>query len=427
MSRLAITLDLPHGRVDVGHVDWVPNRRVAAFQASERFLADPWPISPLRLTPSLRPVLADPAPFEGLHGAFSDSLPDGWGRLLVDRAARARGVPAGGLTPVDRLAIVGRHGMGALTYEPAEDGSGEEAVDLAWFAARAMQIEEGLAVPDLQRIRDLHGGSAGARPKLVAQLNPRTGELLDHRQPLRDGFEHWLIKFRNRTDPAFLPEIEAAYIAMARTAGIEAPEARVLRDAAGRSFFAVKRFDRIGDGRVHMQSAAGLLNLDFRVPSLDYLNLLRLIGGMTRDRSQVAEGVRRMVFNVMAHNRDDHAKNHAFLMREDRSWRLSPVYDVTFSSGPAGEHHLAVENEGRRPTESHLFACGVNAGLSPAAVAEIVAEVREVVANWETFAEDAGVPAGAAREITEVIDSIGLVEVRRRTRVQPRPGEAGQS
>lgn len=384
----------------VGQIAWDPARRSAAVEWDQAFVADPLPISPYHIkTWAGLYRTGNPAAFGGLPGVFGDSLPDGWGRLLIDRELEGRGSGRTAITPVDHLAIVGTHGMGALIYRPEERAVGRNGIDLEWFADLAASKAEDASVEDLRKARAATGGSAGARPKLVALLDVETGRVRDHRRTPEQHERQVLIKHRAAADGPTAIEEEEAYARMARAAGIAMPWTMVLRSRRGDTFFAVERFDRNGAGRVHMHTAAGLLDVDFRQPSIDYENLLKLVRWTTRHAGDQDEMFRRMAFNVLAHNRDDHLKNHAFLMDAEGNWRLSPAYDVSFSDGPGGEHHLAIAGEGRRPGRKHVESVGRALGMKPAAIAAIVDPVRAAIADWPRHADAAEVPSRRAKQI----------------------------
>ncbi|AXQ96117.1 type II toxin-antitoxin system HipA family toxin (plasmid) [Cereibacter azotoformans] len=397
--RIEIAFD-PNTIRPVGRIAWDPARHSAAVEWDPAFLADPLPISPYHIkTLAGLYRTGNPAAFEGLPGVFGDSLPDGWGRLLIDRELERRGSGRTAITPVDRLAIVGTHGMGALTYRPEERTVDLAGIDLEWFADLATSMAEDASVEDLGKARAAAGGSAGARPKFVALLDVETGRVRDHRRTPERGERQVLIKHRAAADSPTAIEEEEAYARMARAAGIAMPWTMVLRSRRGDPFLAVERFDRRGAGRVHMHTAAGLLDVDFRQPSIDYANLLKLVRWTTRHAGDQDEMFRRMTFNVLTHNRDDHLKNHAFLMDPRGSWRLSPAYDISFSDGPGGEHHLAIAGEGRRPGRKHVDEVGRALGMKPAAIAALVDPICAAVADWPRHADAAGVPSRRAKQI----------------------------
>ncbi|MGP3699826.1 type II toxin-antitoxin system HipA family toxin [Rhodobacter sp. NSM] len=397
--RVEIAFD-PDTIRPVGQIAWDSARRSAAVEWDPAFMTAPLPISPYHIkTLAGLYRTGNPAAFGGLPGVFGDSLPDGWGRLLIDREFERHGSGRTAITPVDRLAIVGTHGMGALIYRPEEGVVGPHSVELEWFADLAASMAEDASVEDLRMARAAAGGSAGARPKLVALLDVETGRVRDYRRTPEKGERQVLIKYRAAADSPTAIEEEEAYARMARAAGIALPWTMVLRTGRGDTFLAVERFDRRGAGRVHMHTAAGLLDVDFRQPSIDYEDLLKLVRWTTRHAGDQDEMFRRMAFNVFAHNRDDHLKNHAFLMDAGGRWRLSPAYDVSFSDGPGGEHHLAVAGEGRRPGRQHVESVGRALGMKPAAIARLVDPVRAAIADWPRHADAAGVPARRARQI----------------------------
>ncbi len=410
--RLTLALDFGTSKRALGQMLWDETRRVAAVEWDADFARDPLPLSPYAIRDFTTLHLGPSTPFDGLPGVFADSLPDGWGRLLIDRELTRRGKPLHLLTPVDRLAIVGQSGMGALTYHPEEEITPPEEIDLDWFARTVTDLDGDIPVADLQRLRAGTGGSAGSRPKFVALLDPERGTLRDHRAQPAAGFEPWIIKYRSADDPATAAEEEQAYALMARAAGIDMPATLVLRSDSGESYFAARRFDRDGPRRLHMHTAAGLLNADFRAPSVSYETLLKLTRFVTRHHDDLTEMFRRMVFNVLAHNRDDHTKNHAFLMDARGEWRLSPAYDLSFSDGPGGEHHLDINGEGRAPGKADIVAVGKATGLRPTEIGDIIDTVSVAVLDWRTHAEAAGVPARRRQDIATRIASVSGQKLR---------------
>ena len=409
--RLNIELDFGDCKRTVGQIEWIPNQRVAAVEWDIGFSATPLPISPYTISSLDGLHLGKPYPFEGLPGVFADSLPDGWGRLLIDRELARQGRALHELTPVDRLAIVGRQGIGALAYWPEEEPAEQDDIDLDWFTETAAQIEGELPVQDLRRLRAGSGGSAGARPKFFTLLNTETGILRDYRRKAQEGFEHYLVKFRSTSDPVSAAREEQSYAEMARLAGIDMPETILLETKFGEDLFAARRFDRQDVTRLHKHTVAGILNADFAVPAIDYEALLRVTRFMTDNRSDVVEMFRRMVFNVLAHNRDDHMKNHAFLMDRNGSWRLSPAYDLSFSNGPGGEHHLSVNGNGRNPSRADLVAVGQRNEIEPRCANEIIEHVAQAVCQWKAIAEASGVPTSRNAEIAERIGMVSGLQI----------------
>ena len=398
--RLQVSLDFGSSRRRLGTLGWDHTARVAAFEWDAQFLAAPLPVSPLLIpTPAglLRPTSRA---FEGLPGLFGDSLPDGWGRLLLDRELRAKSQSLTQITSLDRLAVVGSAGMGALVYEPDEAGIAEDDIDLDWFGELVPQVEEGATAEELVRLRRIGGSSQGARPKFVAQLSPDCTVLRNHRAPCPADWRAVLVKRAARNDPDGAVEAELAYAAMARAAGIEMRETRLLRAASGEAYFATDRFDRAGAERLHMQTIAALLEADFRTTTLDYAEMIKAVRLITRDLGAVEQMFRRMVFNIRALNRDDHLKNHALLMTPQGVWQLAPAYDLSYSLGPGGEHSLLVGGEGRAPGRAAIGRVAASAGLKSARVQAILNEVDGVLADWPRFAETFAVPRQLRNDIS---------------------------
>ncbi len=404
--RLHVALDF--GAVPeraVCTLGWDGAARQAVAEWVPAFATAPLPLSPVLVKNHIGLLRPRGRGFGDLPGLFGDSLPDGWGRLLIDRELAAKGRSVIDLTDLDRLALVGPEGMGALTYRPETGPAQPSEISLDWFDRLVPEIGAATTPEDLERLRQIAGGSQGARPKFVAQLSPEGDRLCSHRQPWAPGWRPVLIKRRALSDPPGAVEAEAAYAAMAQAAGIAMTPVQVLRATSGEPFFVTDRFDRIGPARLHMQTVAALLDVDFRSATLDYTELLKLVRLLTRDQRAVEEMFRRMVFNIRALNRDDHLKNHAFLMDAAGVWQLAPAYDLSFSQGPGGEHTLLVAGEGRRPGTAHLAQVAQTAGIKPKRAAEILAQVTEALALWPALAARAEVPPALRQSIARMIDT----------------------
>ena len=359
------------------------------FEYDKDFLKTGIELSPYKLPLKSGLFRCDDDTFDGLWGLFNDSLPDGWGRLLMDRHLMRLGVNPASLSPLDRLAYVGSHAMGALSYEPEREVENSfDKIILDDLAKSSAEILEGRSEALLDELLSLNGSSAGARPKVLVQISDDQKQIIHGRQKLQEGFSHWMVKFASSMDSREIGAIEYAYSLMAREAGLDMPQTALLEGAKGR-YFAIKRFDRVGDRRVHMHSVAGLTHSDFRFPTLDYDDLLALTLHLTKNIQEVEKVFRLACFNLFTHNRDDHAKNFSFVMDERGVWRFSPIYDVTFSNGPGGEHSTMYMGEGKNPTSEHLLALAKEHGLKKGSV--IVDEVGEVTNRWREFARIAGV------------------------------------
>lgn len=339
---------------------------LCAFQYDRDWLLNGFSISSLSLPLESRvfvPKAYDP--FEGLFGVFSDSLPDGWGRLLVDRMLRRQGIEPNSVDPILRLAIVGSSGMGALTYVPELDiGNGETEKDIDALAGSCSKLLESKSDDGLDELFAMGGSSGGARPKVNYEI---------------DG-EEWIVKFPASFDGKDVGLQEYEYSLCARECGIVMPETRLLDSKLCPGYFAVKRFDRNKGKRIHMISASGLLETSHRLPNLDYDILMRLCMKLTNSFSEIERLYRLMCFNVFAHNRDDHSKNFSFLYdTSERRWSLSPAYDLTYSDSIGGEHATTVNGNGSNPGIKDLLAVADDIGLDRKSSKEIALDIEEIV------------------------------------------------
>lgn len=362
------------------------------FEYDSSFIKSGIEISPLRLPLQSGVQSFDYDLFEGLPGVFNDSLPDGWGRLLFDRFARTQGILPADITPLDRLAHVGSHALGALVFEPdhsADDTQNDISLDN--LATQAQEVLDGTSDDVLAELIALNGSSAGARPKALIGVNDKRDHIIHGVHDLPAGYAPWMVKFPNSQDGLDAGAIEYVYALMAKEAGVSIPDVHLFPAQRGSGYFAIKRFDRDGDKRYHMHTACGLLHSDFRTPSLDYEDLVALTGMLTRDVREVEKLYQLAVFNVLAHNRDDHSKNFSYLMDNEGRWKLSPAYDLTFSSGPRGEQSTMVMGEGRNPNTSHLLKLADEAKIKKDRAAEIIEATKSTLSKWPTLAKQYGV------------------------------------
>lgn len=405
-------------KLDV-HITWKPRgeRRVGQlaekggrvfFEYDPEFLRDPLWLSPFKLPPEPGLVEHRDLDFGPLFGLFDDSLPDGWGLVLMDRFFARRGTPKAELSPLDRLAWLGTRTMGALTYHPPSDPDERvpRSLDLHAMAAAADEVLHGEALHGraeevLPQLIRAGGSPGGARPKVLVGVSG--DEILSGEAELPPGFEPWMIKFHGHGDDPDAGAVELAYSTMARAAGIAMPATRLFETAQGECFFGVERFDRAGARRHHVHTFGNLIQANFRIPSCDYEQFLEVTSILTRNLDDLLEAFRRTAFNVLAHNRDDHVKNFAFRLREDEDWKLAPAYDLVFADGPGGEHTMTVAGEGRAPGREHLLALAASAGLASGEAAEALAEVASAVADWPAHARRAGVGRLCSRKIEKAL------------------------
>lgn len=364
MQRLS-KLEVFYKGIRVGTMALYQNR-YAAFEYDHDWLVNGFSISPFSLPLEKKVFMPKIDPFEGLFGVFADSLPDGWGRLLVDRLMRRNGINPYEIGCLERLAIVGNTGMGALTYQPVitmEREHGEKSLDeIALECERILHSEE---CEDLDYLFAKGGSSGGARPKILTQV---------------DG-EEWIIKFPSSEDSKDIGKQEYDYALCAKKCGIEVEEVRLFPSNKTKGYFGTKRFDRgVRNERIHMVSASGLLETSHRIPNLDYDILMRLTLQLTQSMEECEKMFRRMCFNVFAHNRDDHSKNFTYLyMEPEKRWVLSPAYDLTYSSSLGGEHATTINGNGINPGMDDILAVAKSIGLNMTKAKSIASEIQDCV------------------------------------------------
>ncbi len=387
------------------------------FEYDADFMDAGLELSPFKLPLRLGLIEHTDHAFGPLPGLFDDSLPDGWGLLLMDRHFRRRGFDPASLSALDRLAFLSDRTMGALTYHPpaheprdADDG----LLDLFKLGRNAEDVLEGDAAEVLPELLRAGGSPGGARPKALAGVQGE--QMICGASDLPDPFlgrggEHWMIKFSARADAGDAGPVEYAYSLMARAAGLDMPPTRLFEVRRGRwvrRYFGVKRFDRAeGNRRKHMHTFANLIHANFRVPSTDYADLFKATRALTRNHRDMLRLFGMMAFNVAAHNRDDHAKNFAFVLDDETGgWSLAPAYDLIHTSGPGGEHTMTLLGEGRRPTGEHCLQLADQFGIKPRESAAIMEQVNSAVGRWAAFADQ----AGCSRRVTADIGA-GLMRV----------------
>jgi serine/threonine-protein kinase HipA len=343
-------------------------KRLAAFEYDREWLADGFSVSPFSLPLEKKVFMPKIDPFGGLFGVFADSLPDGWGRLLVDRLMRKNGMDPQTLGNLDRLAIVGTSGMGALTYRPViplKSRHGELTLDeIADECERLLKTDTS---ENLDYLFAKGASSGGARPKILTKVED----------------EDWIIKFPSSGDSGEIGQQEYEYALCAKACGLEIEKVRLFPSEKTKGYFGTQRFDRTGkgeNGKIHMVSAAGLLETSHRIPNLDYDTLMRLTLQLTRSIEECEKLYRLMCFNVFAHNRDDHSRNFSYLYREqEHRWVLSPAYDLTYSSSLGGEHATTVNGNGANPGMGDLFAVAERIGLNTTKARNTAERIRECV------------------------------------------------
>lgn len=362
------------------------NGQQLLFEYSPQALNEGLELSPRHLPLQKQALGHFPSHQWRLPGLFADSLPDGWGMLLMDRLFRKQGLRPDQCSPLDRLSFVGHRGMGALTYEPdSQAGVWSDAVDLLALANETALVLQGEDTETLQRLALLGGSPQGARPKVLVFYDPATALISTTSMPSGTG---WLVKFQALGEHREVCAIEAFYAQLARTCGLEVPRTHVFDLSIKQAALGIERFDLANGLRVPIHSLAGFLHADFRIPSaVDYTTFLRATRMITRDEREVQKAFERAVFNVLFHNRDDHAKNLAYRMDDQRHWKLAPCFDLTYSQGPGGEHQMDVCGEGRNIGHSHLIQLAQQGGLDVRWAEQRLDAMLEVVDQWPSLIE----------------------------------------
>lgn len=401
VKKIIVSIQFGKNEIELGEL--VSEGRDIYFKYYIDFITKGIEISPLKLKLNTIINKADTIPFDGLFGVFSDSLQDGWGKLLLDRALTAKGMDISNMTMLDRLAFVGSKGMGALIYKPEiEDGINKQfEFELDKIAKATHQIISGTSTEILDELYILGGSSGGARPKILVGYNPKTQHIIGTEKDLPSNYEHWIIKFPSSSDSLDIANIEYAYYKMALDAGIEMSECKLFKGKSGQVYFGTKRFDRIGNNRLHMHSAAGIMHDNFRLSNLDYGHIMDCAFRLERDVSAYEKIIRLAAFNVFAHNRDDHSKNISFLMDENGKWKVAPAYDLTFSSSGHGMHSIMVSGESANPTIKHLIELANYFKIKNAS--KIIDQVQTVIYNWKDYAKQCKVSTDSKNRIQKVI------------------------
>lgn len=413
---------------DIGAVSMDDGGEVAAFQYEPAFARSGIQVSPITM-PLGEQVYQFPAlprrAFHGLPGLLADSLPDKFGNALIDAWLARQGRAPASFSAIERLCYTGTRGMGALEFAPVlgpppQKSSKIDLDALVNLASAVLSNRDALtgnfqaksrekALNDILRVGTSAGG---ARAKAVVAWNPKTEEVRSGQVRAGEGFEYWLLKFdgvkgnkdKELDDPRGFGAIEYAYHLMAKAAGITMSECRLLEEN-GRRHFMTKRFDRLPDGeKLHLQSLGALAHFDFnQAGAYSYEQALQVMHRLNLPPDQLEQQFRRMVFNVVARDQDDHVKNIAFLMDRAGTWSLSPAYDVCYSYNPSGEwtatHQMTINGKRDGFTRADFAACAKVGFLKKTRVAAVTDEVCAAVARWREFAAAAKVAEETAAAI----------------------------
>ena len=412
----------------VGAVLWDETSETASFEVDTSFVKTGFDLSPIKmpLAELQRGNLIYSFPglpkqtYHGLPGLLADSLPDKFGNEIIDAWLARQGRTPQSMNPVERLCYIGKRAMGALEYEPAMQQHGNNSValeidELVKLAREAIEIKTGLDThmddkDSLLNIIKVGTSAGGARAKAVIAYNPDTKEVRSGQLEVPAGFTHWLLKLDGVTndelgDPKGYGRIEYAYYKMAVSCGIEMSESKLLEEH-GRAHFMTRRFDRLpGNEKLHMQTLCGLAHYDYNQPTTySYEQAFQVMRDLRLEHAEAVQLYKRMVFNVLARNQDDHTKNISFLMNKEGRWKLAPAYDVTYAFNPTNiwlsQHQLSINGKRKNILETDLLAIAREISLKKAR--GIIQEIASAVANWPTYAREAGVPEKQMEAIQKV-------------------------
>lgn len=403
-KQINIFIKFSGDEIPVGKL--ILDNRLIHFKYDEDFLPLGMNLSPIKLKFDDSIQIAEPNPFHGIYGVFDDSLPDGWGMLLLNRALEKKGLSLNDINILDQLAYIGDSGKGALIYRPAikNEEKFSNKIDIDRLKTAMDEVYNGTSVEVIEELMVLGGSSGGARPKANVGYNLKTDELTHVYNTLPDGFEHWIIKFPSSEDPVDIANIEYAYYKMAQAAKIDMSECKLLKSAKGQQVFATKRFDRIGNNRIHMHSMAGLTHDNFRRSSIDYGHIIDTAYTLEQSASARKEVLRLAAFNIYSHNRDDHSKNFSWLMDDSGIWTLAPAYDLTYSSTAIDEHSTRVAGEGAKPGRSNIMNLAKDFSISKPT--EIIEEVQESLSQWPAIAKECGVSSDSISRIQNKFEEL---------------------
>ena len=413
--------------VHVGTVAFTQGERAARFEYTPGFIASGIQLAPIHMPLSAQVYSFPELPsssFHGLPGLLADSLPDKFGNAVIDAWLSAQGRPAQSLDPVERLCYTGTRGMGALEFEPVIGPRSGKAtaiqVDkLTELATQVLQQREHVAFAAdanaMEQIIRVGTSAGGARAKAVVCINERTGEIRSGQVDAGHGYEHWILKFdgvsgnrdKEQDDMPSYTVVEYAYHLMACAAGIQMTECR-LYEEGGRRHFLTRRFDRVrGTGeKIHMLTLGALAHFDFNsAGSNSYEQAAQMAYRLGLGQDQVEQLFRRMVFNVVARNQDDHVKNIAFLMDKQGSWSLAPAYDITYAFNPGGFwtgcHQMTINGKRSEINREDCLATAQHMNIKPVRAHAIIDEVCSAVAGWSQYAERAQLPAATAKRLQD--------------------------
>ncbi len=416
--------------IRVGAVAWNPDTELASFEYDPSFPLQRWPIAPIKMLTKNRvynfPELRNNESFKGLPGLLADALPDRYGKDLINMWLARQGRPDNSLNPVELLCFIGKRGMGALEFEPVlykESASYDvELSDLIEVTKALLEKKEDIQIQTARNMEDVMmdilkmGTSAGgARPKAIIAFNENTGQIKSGQSTLEQGFEHWLIKFDDVSDVQFgvsqgYGRVEMAYYKMATDFGIDMMESRLIEEN-NHVHFMTRRFDRQNGEKIHTQTLCAIQHYDFaNIVSYSYEQVFQTMRQLRLNYAEAEQMYRRMVFNVIARNCDDHTKNFGFLMERSGRWKLAPAYDICFAYRPdsqwVSQHNLSINGKRKNFNREDLLVIARQNSVRNSE--KLIDECLELVKNWRSYAEHFKVD----EEKTNAIDAVLIKELK---------------
>lgn len=401
LEKLEVRYHLHNEELVVGTL--AQHRSGLYFEYDSGFLKQNHWLSPFRLPLQSELHTFQDWRFGDIWGLFADSLPDGWGMLLMDRFFQSQGRFRESITILERLAYLGNHTMGALTYHPA---TGEkrvlEEVDLYQLAQESTRVLSGNAEDVLSQLLWLGGSPGGARPKVLVGI--KDNHVVSGVHDVPQGYAPYLLKFHARAEDREEGLLEESYAQAARLAGLEVPHTRLLFEPTSeRFYFAIRRFDRQEGTRVHIHTLGGLLHSSHRNFECDYHNVLQVARALSKKQSCVEKVFRQMLFNIVMNNRDDHVKNFSFLY-DGHEWHYAPSYDLTFHNGPRGEHSMMVFKEGRNPGMKEVLHLAQQHNIDRKTLSSMCTQVLDASLAWSRIAKELGVSQKTIVHIQKILD-----------------------
>lgn len=419
-----------------GAVRWDESQQMGYFQYAPKFIQKAWDLSPIKMPiaegsriysfPELRKGRKETEDaFKGLPGLLSDALPDRYGNKLINIWLAQQGRPENSMNPVEKLCFIGTRGIGALEFEPAQIKTGVRSflleLDSLVEVARKMLNEREAFLTNINKneekammdILKIGTSAGGARPKAIIAYNPKTGEVKSGQGNVPKGYEHWLLKLDGVSGEQFgessgWGRVEYAYALMAADCEIEMSECRLLEEN-GRAHFMTKRFDREENVKHHIQSLCGLQHYDFNeMDAYSYEQLFQTMRLLRLTYPEAEQMFRRMVFNVLSTNYDDHAKNFSFILKKDENWRLAPAYDLCFSFDPTNhwvnKQTLSVNGKRLAITKEDLMTIAKDNNIKKGA--KIIDDINSIVKSWNTYASRAGVRKDLKERIQDNLNTL---------------------